>query len=81
MRGFRGCLGAVGISTVSHVYDRHYPIFVIDPVDHAISTATGTKSVVHGGQQPLADPVGIGKQRSRDEFIRGHRHGLRKRLA
>src|SRR5450755_1287230 len=74
-------LGAIGISTVGHVYDRHYAFFVINPVDHAISTAAGTEPVVHWREQPLADPVRIGKQRSREELISSRRNGFRKRAA
>jgi hypothetical protein len=56
---------------VGHVDDRHYAFFVIDSVDHAISTAADTEPVVHRREQPLADPVRIGKQRSREELISG----------
>jgi hypothetical protein len=31
--GFDGCLGAVGIPAMGHVYDRHPTFLVIDPVD------------------------------------------------
>ena len=73
--------GAVGISTVGYVYDRHYAVFVINPVDHAISTAAGTEPVVHCREQPLPDPVRICKQGSRHELISSRRNSPRKRLA
>jgi hypothetical protein len=62
---------------VGYVYDRHHVVFVINPVDHAISTAAGTESVVHWREQPLADPVRICKQGSRDELISSRRNGVR----
>jgi hypothetical protein len=66
---------------VGHVYDRHYAILISDPVDHAISAAAGTEPVIHWREQPLADPVGIGKQRACDELIRSRRNGFRPGLA
>jgi hypothetical protein len=54
---------------VGHVDDRHYVVFVINPVDHAISTAAGTEPVVYWRKQPFPDPVRICKQKSRDELV------------
>jgi hypothetical protein len=66
-------LGAVSIAAESAVYDRHYAGLVVDAVDHPVGATPGAEPVVHRGEKPFADPVGIGEQRAGDEFLGGCR--------
>src|SRR5271157_5416876 len=62
---------------VGDIYYGRHPGLIIDPVDHPVGATAGAEPVVHWREQPLADPVGIGKQRACDELIGGRRNGFR----
>jgi len=73
--------GSVGIAAVGDIYYGHHPRLIIDPADHPVGAAASAEPVVHRREQPLADPVGIGKQRACDELIRSRCNGFRPGLA
>jgi hypothetical protein len=57
----RGRLCPVRVSAMGDVYDRDYASFFIDPIDHPVGTAASAEPVIHRGEQPLTNPVGIGE--------------------
>ena len=68
--------GSVDIAAAGDIYYGHHPRFIVDPVDHPVGATASAEPVVHWREQPLADPVRIGKQRAFDELIGGRRNGF-----
>jgi len=68
--------GSVDIAAVGDVYYGHHPRLIVDPIDHPVGATASAEPVVHWREQPLADPVGTGKQRVCDELIGGRRNGF-----
>ena len=67
---------SVDIAAVGDIYYGHHPRLIVDPVDHPVGATASAEPVVHWREQPLADPVRIGKQRAGDELIGGRRNGF-----
>ncbi len=68
--------GSVDIAAVGDIHYGHHPYLIVDPVDHPVGATASAEPVVHWREQPLADPVGIGKQRACDELIGSRRNGF-----
>jgi hypothetical protein len=63
------------------VYYRYHTVLVVDPINYPVGATAGAEPVVHWGQQPFADAVGISKQRACDELIRSRCNGFWQGLA
>jgi hypothetical protein len=71
-----GVASAIGIGSVNDRDDGHTMVGYVDPVDHAIRTATGAVSIIERWSEPLADPLWIVEQWSNDELVRRKRDRL-----
>jgi hypothetical protein len=49
---------------------------VIDPIDHAVGTASGAVSVIERRSEPLAHAPRVVQQGTGDELVRGERDRL-----
>jgi len=63
--------GAVCIRAAEHADNGDLPLFVVDPVEHAVGTATSAVAIVQRRSELLANSVGIVEQRTDDEVVSG----------
>jgi hypothetical protein len=65
---------------VDNIEDVDNMVFLVDPVDNAISAAQGAVTASERPKKRLADPVRVDRQRGIAKFQHGRRNGFRKSL-